>query len=79
MHDITTTRIVQCFPCKKLLCAGLAIVADGEYFRCVKNRYDSVAEDEKIPLGLLNAYIMRYSKYFSKEDLVNALVYETVS
>jgi hypothetical protein len=59
--------------------AAIVIVSDGTYFRCVKNRHDTLARDEKIPLESLAAYIMRYEQYFTKEDLVEALIYETTS
>lgn len=62
-----------------LACAYLAFVVDGKHFRCIKNRWDTPHHKEYIPLRFLTPYIMGYEEYFTTEDLVNALVYETTS
>lgn len=57
----------------------ILILTDGEHFRCIKNRYDSPHKEELIPNSLLTAYLMRYESHFSKQELIDALVYETTS
>jgi hypothetical protein len=59
--------------------SAIVILTDGKYFRCLKNRYDTPHDNEFIPNSLLTAYLMRYESHFSKQDLIDALVYETTS
>lgn len=66
-------------PTEKIHAAAVVIFTDGIHFRCVKNRWAFSAEDEKIPLSMLVPYLMQYEKYFTKEDLLIALAYETTT
>lgn len=54
--------------------SNLLIVKSPTHFRCIKNRWDETADDEKIPNSLLKAYIMQYKENFSNEELIDSLI-----
>ncbi len=54
--------------------ANLVFLKTESHFRCIKNRWDYNDNDEKIPNFMLGAYINRYAKYFSKKDLITAII-----
>jgi hypothetical protein len=58
---------------------AIFILTDGTHFRCLKHRYITPDKNEFIPNRLLTAYIMCHESEFSKQDLIDALIYETTS
>jgi hypothetical protein len=54
--------------------ANLVILRTSTHFRCVKNRFDYSSNDEKIPNRLLEAYLLNYVEYFTKEEILNSLI-----
>lgn len=54
--------------------ANLVFLRAKDHFRCIKNRWDETSETERIPNFLLKDYILRYKKYFTKEELINTII-----
>lgn len=75
--DIHSPR--NTYPYRAMMYASIAFLVDNKHFRCVKNRWDEPSEQECVPKSLLKAYIMQYEEHFTKEELVDALAYETAS
>ena len=49
--------------------AGIVIIKTETHFRCIKNRWITPVNDEKIPLSLLKDYISKH-----REQLVEAYI-----
>jgi hypothetical protein len=77
--DLNSDKNSLCINARKLYSCEIFILTDGNRFRCLKNRYGYIYEDEVIPNNLMTAYLMRHESEFSKQDLIDALVYETIS
>ena len=54
--------------------ASLVIVKTRTHFRCIKNRWSETCEDEKVPIYLLNQYILNALEGFTKEQLITMLI-----
>ena len=59
-NPFTTSGMKVGLPCRSLHEASIVIIKTDKYFRCIKNRWATPDNDEKIPIGLLFNYIWSF-------------------